>query len=121
MSTTELNNVIHISALDDERGRLNALALSISHSARELALTADIYSERIRHTPLFPERLREIEGHLAQLRRNAADAQYLAESARHQLSEDHFTWTSASSCDVTLSDAQVRLTLADLAYDRACD
>jgi hypothetical protein len=109
-------------ALDRERVRLLHETIAISHSARELALTADLFSERVatvaKHSPFD---LDQVQGHLAQLRRNCADAQYMAETVRGQLDNNRLTWHMIQACDDTLRDAQVRLTLADLAYDRACE
>src|SRR6516164_6520383 len=100
-----MKTITYITNLEDERKRLNALAISIAHSARELALVSDIYSERIRQTPVFPDRMRQVETHLAQLRRSVADAQYMAETVRQQLDEEHLTWAGIHGCDATLNDA----------------
>ena len=106
-------------ALELERAHLLERTIAISHAVRELALTAELFSDRVGSREHSEHKLRVVDGHLVQLRRNCSEAQELANDVRSQIETQEFSWQQARHCDELLCDAQVRLTLADFAYDRA--
>lgn len=93
-------------------------AMIVLRTVEHITFDLDYFSRTIRHRQFSPTIIADIEGHLAQARRNCAEATTIAEHILQVDTGDEFRQATQMHSE-QIRDAFSLLTLADSAYLRA--